>query len=185
LEDAALSLTNFTLNEADLKGIIDKRYNNKGAEVLALYRKYYPEKSPYLIQAMMLTDAGFRRSAVKQAELKAAQGKGAIYMYQWECPTPAFGGRYGAVHGLDVSGSFREAREGNDMLRVADQLSSSWVAFAKTGNPNNSRIPPWPTFDAATRATMIFGTPTQLENDPRSEIRNFWEHMPPPGGPLG
>jgi hypothetical protein len=33
--------------------------------------------------------------------------------------------------------------------------------------------------------TMIFGTPTQLENDPRSEIRAFWEHMPPPGGPLG
>jgi len=185
LEDAALSLTNFTLSEADLKALIDKRFKDKGTEILALYRKYYPEKSPYLIQAMMLTDAGFRRSAIKQAELKAAQAKGAIYMYQWEWPTPAFGGRYGAVHGLDVSGSFREAREGNDMSRVADQLSSSWVAFAKTGNPNNSRIPPWPAFDAATRATMIFGTPTQLENDPRSEIRNFWEHMPPAGGPLG
>jgi len=185
LEDAALSLTNFTLSEADLKTLIDKRFKDKGAEILALYRKYYPEKSPYLIQAMVLTDAGFRRSAIRQAELKAAQGKGAIYMYQWEWPTPAFGGRYGAVHGLDVSGSFREAREGNDMARVADQLSSSWVAFARTGNPNNSRIPPWPTFDAATRATMIFGTPTQLENDPRSEIRSFWEHMPPPGGPLG
>jgi para-nitrobenzyl esterase len=150
-----------------------------------MYRKYYPEKSPYLIQAMMLTDAGFRRSAIKQAELKAAQGNGAIYMYQWEWPTPAFGGRYGAVHGLDVSGSFREAREGNDAARVADQLSSSWVAFAKTGDPNNARIPPWPTFDAKTRATMIFGTPTQLENDPRGEIRGFWEHMPPPAGPLG
>jgi para-nitrobenzyl esterase len=185
LEDAALSLTNFTISEADLKAIADKRYNNKGAEILALYRKYYPEKSPFLIQAMMFTDAGFRRSAFKQAELKAAQGKGAIYMYQWEWPTPAYGGRYGAVHGLDVSGSLREARDGNDMARVADQLSSSWVAFAKTGNPNNSRIPPWPVFDAATRATMIFGTPTQLENDPRGEIRTFWEHMPPPGGPLG
>jgi para-nitrobenzyl esterase len=185
LEDAALSLSNFTLSEADLKTLIDKRFKDKGTDILAMYRKYYPEKSPYLIQAMVLTDAGFRRSAIKQAELKAAQGKGAIYMYQWEWPTPAFGGRYGAVHGLDVSGSFREAREGNDMSRVADQLSSSWVAFAKTGNPNNSRTPPWPTFDAATRATMIFGTPTQLENDPRGEIRNFWEHMPPPGGPLG
>jgi para-nitrobenzyl esterase len=185
LEDAALSLTNFNLSEADLKALIDKRYQNRSAEILAMYRKYYPEKSPYLIQAMMLTDAGFRRSAIKQAELKAAQGKGAIYMYQWEWPTPAFGGRYGAVHGLDVSGSFREAREGNDAARVADQLSSSWVAFAKTGDPNNARIPPWPSFDAKTRATMIFGTPTQLENDPRSEIRTFWEHMPPPGGPLG
>jgi para-nitrobenzyl esterase len=185
LEDAALSLTNFNLSEADLKALIDKRYQTHGAEILAMYRKYYPEKSPYLIQAMMLTDAGFRRSAIKQAELKAAQGKGAIYMYQWEWPTPAFGGRYGAVHGLDVSGSFREAREGNDAARVADQLSSSWVAFAKTGDPNNARIPPWATFDAKTRATMIFGSPTQLENDPRSEIRTFWEHMPPPGGPLG
>jgi para-nitrobenzyl esterase len=185
LEDAALSLTNFNLSEADLKALIDKRYRTQGGEILAIYRKYYPEKSPYLIQAMMLTDAGFRRSAIRQAELKAAQGKGAIYMYQWEWPTPAFGGRYGAIHGLDVSGSFREAREGNDAARVADQLSSSWVAFAKTGDPNNARIPPWPTFDAQTRATMIFGAPTQLENDPRSEIRSFWEHMPPPGGPLG
>jgi para-nitrobenzyl esterase len=185
LEDAALSLTNFNLSEADLKALIDKRYRTQGGEILAIYRKYYPEKSPYLIQAMMLTDAGFRRSAIRQAELKAAQGKGAIYMYQWEWPTPAFGGRYGAIHGLDVSGSFREARDGNDAARVADQLSSSWVAFAKTGDPNNARIPPWPTFDAQTRATMIFGAPTQLENDPRSEIRSFWEHMPPPGGPLG
>jgi para-nitrobenzyl esterase len=185
LEDAALALTNFTLNEADLKSLLDKRYKDKGAEVLSLYRKYYPEKSAYLIQAMVFTDAGFRRSAIKQAELKAAQGTGAIYMYQWDWPSPSFGGRYGAVHGLDVSGSFREARDGNDMGRVADQLSSSWVAFAKTGNPNNARIPPWSTFDAKTRATMVFGTPTQLINDPRGEIRDFWDHMPPPGGILG
>ena len=118
-------------------------------DILPMYRKYYPEKSPYLVQAQIFTDAGFRRSAFKQAELKAAQGNGAIYMYEWDWPTPAFGGRYGAVHGLDVSGSFREAREGNDMARVADQLSSAWVAFAKTGNPNNSRIPPWSTYQRA------------------------------------
>jgi para-nitrobenzyl esterase len=185
LEDAALSLTNFALTEAELKTILDKRYKDRGTEILALYRKYYPEKTPYLIQAQVFTDAGFRRSAFRQAELKAAQGKGAIYMYQWDWPTPSFGGRYGAVHGLDVSGSFREARDGNDMARVADQLSSAWVAFAKTGDPNNARIPPWPTFDAKTRATLIIGTPTRVENDPRSEIRNYWERMPAPGGPLG
>ncbi len=185
LEDAALALTNFSLSEPDLKALLDKRYKDKSADILAMYRKYYPEKSPYLIQAQVFTDAGFRRSAYKQAELKAAQGRGAIYMYEWDWPTPSFGGRYGAVHGLDVSGSFREARDGNDMARVADQLSSCWVAFAKTGNPNNPRIPPWPTYDAKTRATMVFGTPTQMENDPRGEIRNFWEHMAPPSGLLG
>ena len=57
-----MSLTNFNLSEADLKALIDKRYKDRGTEILGMYRKYYPEKSPYLVQAMMLSDAGFRRS---------------------------------------------------------------------------------------------------------------------------
>jgi hypothetical protein len=32
---------------------------------------------------------------------------------------------------------------------------------------------------------MVFGAPTQMENDPRSEIRSFWAQMPPPAGLLG
>jgi para-nitrobenzyl esterase len=185
LEDAALALSNFALTEADLKTLLDKRFNDRGANILSLYRKYYPEKSPYLIQAQAFTDSGFRRSAFKQVELKAAQGKGAVYMYEWDWPTPAFGGRYGAIHGLDVSASFHEARDGNDMSRVAEQLSSAWVAFAKVGNPNTPRLPPWPIYDTATRATMVFGTPTQLINDHRGEIRQFWEHMPPAASVMG
>jgi para-nitrobenzyl esterase len=185
LEDAALALTNFDLTDAGLKELCTARYKDKGAQIFAMYRKYYPEKSAYLIQAQIFTDSGFRRSAFKQAELKATQGQGAVYMYEWDWPTPAWGGRYGAIHGLDVSASFREARDGNDALRVGEELSSAWVAFAKTGNPNNPRIPPWQTYDAKTRATMSFGTPTQLINDPRAEIRQFWEGMPQPAGPLG
>jgi para-nitrobenzyl esterase len=177
LEDAALALTNFDLDESGLKKILEGRYSDKAGDVLALYRKHYPQKSPFLLQAVIMTDAGFRRSAIKQAELKAAQGAAPIYMYQWDWPTPAFGGRYGAVHGLDVAASFREARDGNDAARVADELSSAWVAFAKTGNPNTQKLPQWPAFDARTRATLIFDTPTRLENDPRADIRKFWEQM--------
>jgi para-nitrobenzyl esterase len=179
LEDAALSLTNFDLDDAGLKKVLQQRFADKADAIFELYRKHYPQKSAFLVQAMLTTDAGFRRSALKQAELKAAQGKGPIYMYQWDWPTPAFGGKFGAVHGLDVAASFREARDGGDMARVADELSSTWVAFARTGNPNNPKIPQWPQYDAQKRATMIFGTPTRLENDPRAEIRQFWEQMPP------
>ncbi|HYM36620.1 MAG TPA: carboxylesterase family protein, partial [Steroidobacteraceae bacterium] len=185
LEDAALGLTNFDLNDAGLKTILQTRFKDKADGIYAMYRKYYPAKSAFLVQAMINTDSGFRRSAVKQAELKAAQGKAPIYMYQWDWPTPSFGGKFGAVHGLDVAGSFREARDGGDMARVAHELSATWVAFAKTGNPNNSAIPPWPQYDAQKRATMIFGTPTHLEEDPRSEIRKYWDKMPPAAGPTG
>jgi para-nitrobenzyl esterase len=185
LEDAALALSNFDLNDAGLKTLLEQRYKTKAAEIFALYRKYYPQKSAYLVQAEVMTDSGFRRSAIKQAELKAAQGKAPIYMYQWDWPTPSFGGRYGAVHGLDVSATFREARDGNDAARIADEFSSMFVAFARTGNPNCSRIPPWEQYDANKRATMLFSTPTHQEYDPRSEIRKFWEQMPMPTSPMG
>src|SRR5580658_8300123 len=57
LEDAALALTNFDLTDAGLKDLCTQRFKDKGAQIVALYRKYYPEKSPYLVQAQIFTDA--------------------------------------------------------------------------------------------------------------------------------
>ena len=191
LEDAALSLTNFNLDEAGLKTILNQRYAEKGEEILALYRQRYPQKSPFLIQAQAFTDAGFRRSAITQAERKAAQGKAPAYMYLWGWESPGFGGKFGAVHGTDVAASFHNVRDtivgvgAPEGKVMCDRLASAWVAFAKTGDPNNPRIPRWPNYDATTRATMVFDTDTRVENDPRSEIRKFWGQMPPTSGIRG
>jgi len=191
LEDAALSLTNFNLDEAGLKTILNQRYGEKGEEILALYRQRYPQKSPFLVQAQAFTDAGFRRSAITQAERKAALGKAPAYMYLWGWESPGFGDKFGAVHGTDVAASFHNVRDtivgvGSPEGKVmCDRLASAWVAFAKTGDPNNPRIPRWPSYDATTRATMVFDTDTRVENDPRSEIRKFWEKMPPTSGVRG
>jgi len=188
LEDAALRLTNFNLDEAGLKAILTQRYGDKEGEILALYRQRYPQKSPFLIQAQVFTDAGFRRSAITQAERKAALGKAPAYMYLWNWESPGFGGKFGAVHGIDVAASFHGVRDtimgvGSAGGKVmCDRLASAWVAFAKTGDPNNPQIPRWPTYDGATRATMVFDTDTRVENDPRGEIRKFWEQMPAASG---
>jgi para-nitrobenzyl esterase len=188
LEDAALRLTNFNLDEAGLKAILTQRYGDKEGEILALYRQRYPQKSPFLIQAQIFTDAGFRRSAITQAERKAALGKAPAYMYLWNWESPGFGGKFGAVHGIDVAASFHGVRDtimgvGSAGGKVmCDRLASAWVAFAKTGDPNNPQIPHWPSYDGATRATMVFDTDTRVENDPRSEIRKFWEQMPTTSG---
>jgi para-nitrobenzyl esterase len=191
LEDAALSLTNFNLDEAGLKTILGQRYGEKAEEILAMYRQRYPQKSPFLIQAQAFTDSGFRRSAITQAERKAAVGKAPAYMYLWNWECPAYSGKFGAVHGLDVSASFHQVRDnivgvGAPGAKVmCDRLASAWVAFAKTGNPNNQQIPHWPTYDATARATMVFDTDTRVENDPRSEIRKYWEKMPTAASPRG
>ena len=191
LEDSALALTNFNLDEAGLKTVLAQRYADKADAILALYKQRYPQKSPYLIQAQIFTDAGFRRSAITQAEREAALGKAPASMYLWSWVSPGHGGKFGAVHGTDVSASFHNVRDNivgvgsPDGKVMCDRLASAWVAFAKTGDPNNPQIPRWPAYDASARATMVFDTDTRVENDPRGEIRKFWGAMPPARGIAG
>lgn len=191
LEDAALGLTNFDLDEAGLKKMMNERYGEKAERMLTLYRDRYPTKSPFLIQAQIATDAGFRRSAILQAERKAALGKAPAYMYLWAFESPGFGRKFGAVHGTDVSASFYNYRDGiggtgsRQEKALWDRFASAWVSLAKTANPNNPKVPEWPAYDGAKRATMIFDNEIRAENDPRGEIRKFWEEMPMPGARQG
>lgn len=191
LEDAALRLTNFDVDEAGVKAILAQRYADKAGQIWQMYRRAYPEKAPYLIQAQIFTDAGFRRSAFAQAERKASAGGAPAYLYIWAWPSPGFGGKFGAVHGTDVSASFYNVRDGiigvggKESALMCQRLASCWVSFAKTGDPNNEHIPHWPAYDTTNRSTMIFDSDTRVENDARGEMRKFWESMPLPKTPMG
>jgi para-nitrobenzyl esterase len=190
LEDAALALTNFGLEEAGLQAILEQRVPGKGAELLALYRKHDPKAAPFLIQAQALTDAGGRRAAYAMATRKAAQGGAPVWMYEWDWRTPAYDGKFGAVHGIDVSASFHSVRDGffagsTSAKKVADEFASAWAAFAKTGDPNNPKTPHWAPYDDKLRAVLVFDTETKLVENPRGDIRAWWEANPPPPGPRG
>jgi para-nitrobenzyl esterase len=190
LDEAALSLTNFDLDEAGLKGMVTRMVGDKGDRVLGLYRKEYPSASPYLIQARIITDRGFRSNAYKQAERKAALAKAPAYFYLFTWPCPGYNGKFGSVHGTDVQLVFHAYRGaigggGTDAKMLADKMAAMWVAFAATGDPNTSAIPHWPAYDAQTRATMIFDTNTRVDNDPRRDFRLLWEQLGTPPGPLG
>jgi para-nitrobenzyl esterase len=190
LDDGALFLTNFNLDEAGLKTIVERIVGKDAERVLSIYRKAYPNASPYLIQARIVTDRTFRPNAYKQAERKAALGKASAYMYLWDWPSPAFQGSFGAIHGTDVGLSFHNSRgaitgDGPEARLMADKLASAWVAFAKTGDPNNPALPRWNPYDRKTRTTMVFDKETRTENDPRGEFRLLWEELGTPGGPMG
>jgi len=186
LEDAALRLTNFDLTDSGLTALLNERFKNKAPEILALYKPATAGKTPFLVQAQVFTDTQARSRAITQAERKAAGGGAPAYMYIWEWATPAFDGKHGAVHGHDVDASFNLYRNGicgtgeKAGRTLATRLASTFVAFAKTGSPNNDQIPNWPAYDAATRATMVFDVNTRVENDPRSAIRKYWSNNAQP-----
>jgi para-nitrobenzyl esterase len=184
LDDAALALTNFDLDEEGLKAIVKTMAGDKTDAVLAAYRKAYPKASPFLIQARMMTDRGFRNSANTQAERKAALKRAPAYLYLWEWPSPGQGGKFGAVHGIDVGLAFHNFGDeftGNskESRLMADRLAGTWLAFAKSGDPNHPGIPPWPAYTSDKKETMIFDTDCRVENDPLKELREAWEGSRP------
>lgn len=180
LDDAALRLTNFDLEEDGLKEVVAGVAGTRADHVLATYREAYPDASPYLVQARIMTDRRFGRGAQTQAERKAGQGGAPAYVYLWTWPSPALGGKFGAVHGVDVGLAFHNYNGdlvGNghpEAVTMADRLASAWVAFARTGDPNNPEIPQWPAYDAERKPTMIFDLDMRVEEDPLADLRHFW-----------
>jgi len=182
LEDQGLSMTDWDIDEAGLKSWAESQVPGKSAMVLEEYRKLYPAKRPFLIKAMIATDKAWRRNAVLQAERKTAQGRAPAYMYRWDWPTPAQGGKFGAIHGTDLSMSFEngdtDVGTGTPEARLmARRLGSAYLAFAKTGNPNNPAIPHWPAYETGTRPVMVFDVNTRLEKDPNHALRVMWDKL--------
>ena len=57
---------------------------------------------------------------------------------------------------------------------LAAVMSASWVAFARTGKPDNAAIPAWSAYTVETRATMVFDTRCRVVNDPLADARALW-----------
>jgi para-nitrobenzyl esterase len=69
-------------------------------------------------------------------------------------------GGYGAHHGCELWYAFDtlsaapwQARAAD--CELADAMSSAWVAFARSGDPNVSVLPRWPSFGATGQAMLL------------------------------
>jgi len=180
-EDAGIrNLSDSPLTEDGLKQWVQESYRQNGTQLLTAYRKAYPDATPIQIQSRIRTDANTGKRATTMVERKSAQGKGRAYLYVMAWPSPAFEGRFGAVHGVDlglVFGNPRNPIAGNtpEARKIANIVGSTIVAFAKTGDPNCDKIPRWAAYDREKRATMIFDNECRVENDPTRELRLLWE----------
>jgi para-nitrobenzyl esterase len=182
-EDSGIrDLSGPELTEEVLLKWIQETYKENASVIFTTYKKVYPNASPVQIQSRLRTDTSTRKRATTMAERKSAQNRGKAYLYVVSWPSPAYEGRFGAVHGVDLGLVFGNARNliaGNTLeaRKMADIVGSTIVAFAKTGNPNCDKIPYWAPYNSELRTTMIFDLECRAENDPTKELRILWEKM--------
>jgi len=160
-------------------------------EVIKNFREWNPTYSPSDVFFAVTTDSRSWRGEVIEAERRAADAKAQphtwVYQLNWKSGVDA--GKWGAPHTLDIPLAFDNVAlspgmvgsSAEDQVRaqgMADVVSETYIAFARTGNPNNAKLPKWPAFDLTSRPTMVFDEVTKVEDDPRGRERKYLGQVP-------
>ncbi len=170
---------NFNLTFDTLPAAIKKAFPGKDEKkIVDLYRKKHPNAEAPEIFFMAGADARFFRGSVTIADRKSVQGGAPVYFYMLDWITPAMGGKRYVPHALDIGMVFDNVAKSESMSgtgpeaqAIADQMSESWLAFARTGNPTNPKVGEWPAYTEAQRNMMVFRTAPGVEVDIRAEER--------------
>jgi para-nitrobenzyl esterase len=122
----------------------------------------------------MFRDATFAWPTWAWARLQSKTGKGKAYVYYFSHrppypKAPQFSD-WGAAHAGEIAyvfGNFTAAMPATDSDRaVSDTVSSYWVNFAKTGDPNGSGLPRWPAFTSTNGQVMNLADPSKAIDIP-------------------
>jgi para-nitrobenzyl esterase len=129
-------------------------------------------------------DIRFRIPSIQYAEAQAKRGL-PTHMYLFTHGSPAMRGALGACHALELPFVFgtldaplqdRFAGAGPEVDALSAAMMRSWIAFAKTGDPNyDGATVPWPLYDAHRRTTMIFDDTIRVEDAPLDAERAAWD----------
>jgi para-nitrobenzyl esterase len=159
-----------------VKQILRNASDDQVDKLIAAYRAGRPGASNTDLYLIIASDATFRAGVVTEADRKALQGQGAVYQYYFTWKSPVRDGKLRAFHTIEIPFVFDNVDaaksmtgSGKDRYALAEKVSSAWVAFARTGNPNTKLAPSWETFDTTKRAVMIINDDWKLVNDPHGE----------------
>jgi len=170
------------LDEQGLLSRIEKVVGEKAKSIIEMYRQHYPGVSESDLLAYILT--GYSRYPIDSlvlAERKSDQLAAPVYLYTMTYRTDAGRGAMRTPHALEIPFVFdnvetsrRFVGSGDDPQAMAELMSTTWISFARTGDPNNNNIPNWNPYNTETRHTMIFDPDCRAELDFGKLERKIW-----------
>ena len=173
----------FDVTWEQLPQVMRQSYPDKDVEaIIAGYRALQPEATAADVYFEATTDSRWLAGHVQQAERKVLQAGAAAYLYLFNWDTPVDGGKWRSPHALEigfvfdnVANSESMSGSGSEQQRIADMMADTWIAFARTGKPDNPRIPAWPPYNLETRPVMVFDTTPMVVNDARAAQRALFD----------
>jgi para-nitrobenzyl esterase len=162
-----------------------KRVEAQYGEMAKEFDAFYPAKSESDIASAYLgglRDITFTLPMRTWARMTAT-GRSKAYLYLFSHVPPNPNSKYlGAYHAAEIIYVFNNLRLRNQAYqeadhKLADMMSSYWVNFATTGNPNGKGLPRWTPYSREAEPYMDFGDAAQLRNHLLKDQLDFIERF--------
>ncbi|MBL3658804.1 carboxylesterase/lipase family protein [Fulvivirga sediminis] len=169
-----------TLEQAEER--LKSEYGDKTREYISLFEKAYPDYTP---QDLLSIDKVFRPYTIRTADARAAETDAPVYSYLLAWKSPVDSASKGSFHGLDIPLAFNTVDlradwtgESEEAWELADKMSSAWINFVKSGDPNvEGVLPKWEKYTAENGATMYFDNDCRIVHNHDRELMNLIEPM--------
>lgn len=176
LMNTAYAEKDLTMERA--KERLAKIYGDRTSQYVELFAKAYPDFTP---QDLLSVDTVFRPYTIMTADARAEKQGAPLYVYLLAWKSPVDSASRGSFHGLDIPLAFnnvdlRQDWTGNseEAWQLADKMSSAWLNFARTGNPNvEGKLPEWKPYTVENGATMYFDNNCRIVYNHDRELMNF------------
>ena len=160
---------------------IDRQYGADAQTVLGFYPGGTDEEAASS-QVKISRDMTFGVQNYIWADIQSQQGK-KVYVYRFTRKVPATGeyAKYGAFHTGEVAYAYDNLRFIDHRLRplesvdteLARNMSSYWINFAESGDPNGQQLPRWPAYSGKDKQVMVFDTQTAAKPLPDGAALDF------------
>lgn len=184
LRDEMLLFTAFdpdvvALDDDGLRRALEQRLGEHWPVALDRYRGHRPGARPGELLSAVQTDEAFRVPVTRLADRRAEAGH-PTWRWWFTWPTPAFHGRLGACHGLDIPFAFANLdRRGVEMFTgtgperavLVEEFAGALLRFAHEGDPG------WRRYDTERRPTRIVDLEPSTDDDPEPELRRLWDEV--------
>ncbi len=167
------------MNAATFRGLAKMRYGADAETVLKLYPAETDEQAS-VAMADTIRDSVFGWEMRTWARLQNKTGKSKVYLYYFSrVPPGPDAARRRSYHSAEIAYVFhnvasdtRRPWEDTDR-KLSDVMSSYWVNFATTGDPNGSGLLKWPAYSAKDDVVMGFGDKIELIPLPQKPALDF------------
>ncbi len=149
---------NQNITKADFTKQIKEQYGSHAELILSAY-PHATDADATKASRDIRNDSSFSWNTWTWSRLQSQKGKYRAYQYYFDYHPGILDA--GSGHGSDVPYAFQtldnpaEPPKEED-LRLSDMISTFWVNFAKTGDPNGQGLPEWPAFSENDQKVMIF-----------------------------